>query len=171
MHILKSLAPLIIAVSSSAQAWEQNNFHGAQQYAYTGMNNSFGFSMGFNGRVNGRNSYANRPFILRGVNFEYDSAELTPESSTVLDEVASHLRRSPGLSVAVVGHASSEGEMAYNMDLSVRRASAVRDYLIAQAVKSEYLRTIGYGELQPVVSNAIEQGRATNRRVELNRLY
>lgn len=170
MYTLKWLAPLITVASFQAQAWEQNNFYNGQQYAHSGMNNSFGFSMGFSGRGNGYNGYGNRPFILRGVNFEYDSAELTPESSTVLDEVASHLRISPGLSVAVVGHASSEGEMAYNMDLSVRRATAVRDYLIAQGVKPEYLPTSGFGELQPVVSNAVEKGRVANRRVELRRL-
>jgi OOP family OmpA-OmpF porin len=80
---------------------------------------------------------------------------------------ASH---TPDLSIEVVGHASSEGHVAYNMDLSVRRACAVRDYLLEAGVKTEHMRAAGYGELQPVVSNEKEQGRAMNRRVELRRL-
>jgi outer membrane protein OmpA-like peptidoglycan-associated protein len=170
MQTHRWLAPFILAATFSAQAWETNNMYGGQPYARTGMNNGFGFSMGFSGRSNGRNSYANRPITLRGVNFNYDSAELTPESSSALDKVASNLCQFPGLSIEIVGHASSEGNVAYNMDLSVRRASTVRDYLLKQGVKTENLRATGYGELQPVVSNEVEQGRAINRRVELRHL-
>ena len=170
MQIPRLLAPFILAATFSAQAWETNNIYGGQPYARTGMNNGFGFSMGFSGRSDGRNHYAHRPIILHGVNFNYDSAELTPESSTVLDKVASDIRKHPGLNIEVVGHASSEGNVAYNMDLSVRRASTVRNYLLKQGVKTESMRASGYGELQPVVSNELEQGRAMNRRVELRRL-
>ena len=170
MQIPRLLAPFILAASFSAQAWETNNIYGGQPHARTGMNNGFGFSMGFSGRSNGRNSYANRPITLRGVNFNYDSAELTPESSTVLDQIASDLRKYPGLRIEVVGHASSEGNVAYNMDLSVRRASSVRNYLLEQGVNTENMHATGFGELQPVVSNELEQGRAMNRRVELRRL-
>ena len=170
MQTVKWVAPLILAAAFSAQAWAQDNFYNGQPYATSGMNNSFGFSMGFSGRSSNRHNLDNQPVILRGVNFKFDSAELTPESSAVLDKVAAHLRRSPALRVEVLGHASSEGSVAYNMDLSVRRASAVREYLVEHGVQVGNMRATGYGELQPVVSNAAEHGRVINRRVELKRL-
>lgn len=170
MQTVKWFSPLMLAAAFSAQAWEQDNFFNGQQVATSGMNSSFGVSMGFSGQANSRHNIGDQPIILHGVNFKFDSAELTPESGVILDEVAEHLRQSPELSVEVGGHASSEGGVAYNMDLSVRRASAVRAYLVAQGVQAGNVRATGYGELQPVASNAVEQGRVMNRRVELRRL-
>lgn len=170
MRINTWLMPLIMTAAFSAQAWETRTLAGPGQHTQPGIDNSFGFSMGFNGKTRSRSNFPNRPIILRGVSFKYDSAELTPASNDVLDEVATQLLEASGLSVEIGGHASSEGDMAYNMDLSVRRASAVRSYLIQQGVAAESMRAAGYGELQPVVSNAIEQGREINRRVELRRL-
>ena len=176
MQALKWLTPLMLAASFSVQAWENSNSYNPQQQTQMSMNNGFGFSMGFNGNSSSRNRNRNRNnlsdnrLILHGVNFEYDSAALTPESNKVLDEVATQLRTAPGLIVEVGGHASAEGEVAYNMDLSVRRASAVCDYLVQQGVEVKNMRAMGYGELQPVTSNEVEQGRSMNRRVELRLL-
>lgn len=170
MQTLKWVTPLMLAAAFSVQAGENSNRINPQQQTQLGMNNGFGFSMGFNGNSSSRNNLSDNRIILRGVNFEYDSAVLTPESNKVLDEVATQLRTAPGLIVEVGGHASAEGEVAYNMDLSVRRASAVREYLVQQGVEAKNMRAMGYGELQPVTSNAVEQGRSMNRRVELRRL-
>ena len=115
MQKLTWLGPLILAASFSARAWEMNNIHRGQPHAYPGTNNGFGLSMGFGGSANGRDRYENRPVILPGVNFKYDSAEPTPESNAILDNVASELRKTPEISVEVVGHASAEGKVAYNM--------------------------------------------------------
>ena len=170
MRIPTWLTPLIMTAAFSAQAWEDHSGTAPGQYARTGANNSFGFSMGFSGHSRSRQHLPVRPLVLHGVNFRFDSAELTPESNAVLDIVAARLREAPGLAVEISGHASSEGHIAYNMDLSVRRASAVRNYLIQQGVAAEILSATGYGELQPAVSNNIEPGRKINRRVELRRL-
>ena len=170
MQTLKWLTPLMLAASFSVQAWENSNSYNPQQQSQMTMNSGFGFSMGFNGNSSSRNNPSDNRIILHGVNFEYDSAALTPESNKVLDEVATQLRTAPELIVEVGGHASAEGEVAYNMDLSVRRASAVRDYLAQQGVEAKNMRAMGYGELQPVTSNKVEQGRSMNRRVELRRL-
>lgn len=172
MRILTWLTTLIMMAPFSAQAWETHNGVAPWQNARPGTTDSFGFSMGFNG--NSRN-YPSAPspaqtLVLHGVNFEFDSAVLTPESRQVLDVVATNLRKAPGLVVEISGHASSEGHIAYNMDLSVRRASAVRNYLIQKGVTAGNLRATGYGELQPLASNAVEPGRELNRRVELRRL-
>jgi len=168
MRLHTWLAPFILGVAFSAQAWETHTTPG--QHTRVGMNDSFGFSMNFNGNSRIHQDSRQRPLVLHGVKFKFDSAELTPESNEVLDEVAADLLEVPGLPVEIGGHASSEGHIAYNMDLSVRRASTVRSYLIQQGVAAESLRATGYGELQPVVSNEVEQGRETNRRVELRRL-
>jgi hypothetical protein len=169
MRIHTWLMPLIMTAAFSAQAWETHTLAGPGEYTQPGINNSFGFSMGFNGKTRSRSNFPDRPIILHGVKCKYDSAELTPASNDVLDEVVTQLLEASGLSVETGGHASSEGDMACNMDLSVRRASAVRNYLIQQGVYAESMRATGYGELQAVVSNKIEQGREINRRVELRR--
>ncbi len=70
----------------------------------------------------------------------------------------------------VAGHTDSSGDDAYNLDLSQRRAEAVRDYLISEGVNADMLGAHGYGEERSVESNATAAGRAENRRVELMRL-
>jgi outer membrane protein OmpA-like peptidoglycan-associated protein len=170
MQISTWLAPLILLATFSTQAWETRSGAAPAQHARFNNNDSFGFSMGFNGNSRNRQHLPERPFVLHGVNFRFDSAELTPESHKLLDSVAARLRETPALAVEIGGHASSEGHIAYNMDLSLRRASAVRNYLVQQGVAAVNLRATGYGELQPLASNEIGPGREINRRVELRRL-
>lgn len=102
---------------------------------------------------------------LEGVAFELNSAELTAESRPVLTRVAAELSKYPRLRVELQGHTDSSGSDDYNLKLSQRRALAVRDYLIAQGVPSGQLEARGYGETQPIASNATAEGRALNRRV------
>jgi OOP family OmpA-OmpF porin len=102
------------------------------------------------------------------VNFEFNSATLTAESRPVLDEVAADLKKHPRLRVELQGHTDSAGRDAYNLQLSRRRADAVRGYLVAQGVSAEQLTAKGYGETQPAADNSTESGRAENRRVEMN---
>jgi OOP family OmpA-OmpF porin len=104
---------------------------------------------------------------LEGVSFELNSAELTGESRPVLARVASDLKKYPRLRVEVQGHTDSSGSDQYNLKLSERRAQAVRDFLIAQGVASGQVEARGYGESQPVASNATPEGRARNRRVDM----
>ena len=170
MQISTWLTPLILMAAFSAQAWETRSGAAPGQYARLGTNDSFGFSMGLNANNRSRQYLPERPLVLHGVNFRFDSAVLTPESHRVLDIVAASLRAAPGLVVEIGGHASSEGHIAYNMDLSLRRASAVRNYLIQQGVAADHLYATGYGELQPLASNEVKPGREINRRVELRRL-
>jgi OOP family OmpA-OmpF porin len=70
--------------------------------------------------------------------------------------------------VEVAGHTDSRGSDAYNMDLSLRRAQSVRDYLVTKGIPSDRLVINGYGESQPIADNTTEEGRFQNRRVELN---
>lgn len=102
---------------------------------------------------------------LQGVNFEYNSAQLTADSRPVLDEVAADLKKYPQLQVELQGHTDSTGSDAYNLKLSDQRAQSVRDYLLSQGVGTRQLEAKGYGESQPVADNKTETGRAENRRV------
>ena len=113
---------------------------------------------------------AEQPIELRGVNFHFDSDELTEQSKVILDGVAEILLNHPELALEVAGHTDAEGDDAFNMDLSQRRAQAVRAYLISKGVNGGNLTAHGYGEERSVASNADAAGRAANRRVELIRL-
>ncbi|MCB1800869.1 MAG: OmpA family protein [Gammaproteobacteria bacterium] len=108
--------------------------------------------------------------VLRGVNFKTDSAELTSESLSILDGVSQTLSAHPEIKVMVAGHTDSDGEDAYNKDLSQRRAQSVVDYLAENGVDRNNMIAKGYGEERPIASNDTAEGKAENRRVELDRL-
>jgi OOP family OmpA-OmpF porin len=104
---------------------------------------------------------------LKGVNFKYDSAELTPVAKSILDKVSGDLAAYPlKKTIEVRGFCSSEGTDAYNLRLSQRRSQSVADYLKAKGVQNKLVAK-GYGEAYPVASNDTEAGREKNRRVEL----
>jgi OOP family OmpA-OmpF porin len=106
--------------------------------------------------------------VLRGVNFDFDKADIRPDAAVILDEAASILNDNPGRNVSVAGHTDSVGADAYNQSLSERRAASVKDYLVGKGVDAGRLTTAGYGESNPIASNDTADGRALNRRVELN---
>ena len=106
--------------------------------------------------------------ILEGVTFATNSAVLTEGSKPILDDTAKGLRQHPKLVVEVQGHTDSTGSPGYNLQLSQRRAEAVREYLISQGVSPSQLTAKGYGETQPIGSNSTPAGRAQNRRVVLH---
>ncbi len=105
---------------------------------------------------------------LYGIYFDTDKAVLKPESRPTLDEIAKLLKDQPDLKVIIVGHTDSQGGFDYNMDLSKRRAAAVAaDLAKTYKIAAARLQTAGVGYLAPVGSNATDDGRAKNRRVEL----
>jgi OOP family OmpA-OmpF porin len=108
--------------------------------------------------------------VLEGVSFKTGSAELTPESITVLARVANSLTKNPDVIIEVRGHTDAQGATEANRDLSQRRAIAVREVLIQMGVPSTHITAVGFGEDQPIADNATAEGRAKNRRVELQRV-
>jgi len=104
--------------------------------------------------------------ILRGVNFAFNSAELTPESRTILDEHVAVLEKEARIRVEVAGHTDSTGPEEYNKDLSERRAKSVMEYFVSKGIPRESLKSVGYGESSPITPNDTREGRAGNRRVE-----
>jgi OmpA-OmpF porin, OOP family len=105
---------------------------------------------------------------LYGILFDFDKADIRPESKPALDAIAEMLRGKPELSLFVVGHTDSKGELAHNLDLSRARARAVVGALTgAYGIAAGRLDPHGVGPLAPLASNATEAGRQQNRRVEL----
>jgi len=104
---------------------------------------------------------------LRGVNFEFNKSTLTPNAKTLLDDVAAELNKYPDIEVELSGHTDSLGRDSYNQQLSESRAKSVRDYLMSAGVDSSRMSVVGYGEERPVADNETEDGRALNRRTEL----
>jgi OOP family OmpA-OmpF porin len=108
-----------------------------------------------------------QPVVLKGVNFENNSARLTPASFAVLDEAAATLIKRGDVKVEVAGHTDSRGAAKLNQSLSQRRAEAVRAYLVSKGVPEASLSARGYGAEKPIADNRTASGRAANRRVEL----
>jgi OOP family OmpA-OmpF porin len=107
-------------------------------------------------------------FQFSGVNFEPRSYELTKASKLILDEAAITINASPELQVIEVqAHTDYKGSGDANLELSEKRASSVRDYLVSRGVSENRLVAKGYGESRPIADNKTEEGRAKNRRVEL----
>lgn len=104
---------------------------------------------------------------LQGVNFETASSRLLEDSKSVLDETAETLLKHPELKAEVAGHSDITGSRDFNLRLSKQRAEAVRDYLVSKGVAADRLTAAGYGPDRPVADNATAEGRAANRRVEL----
>lgn len=107
--------------------------------------------------------------IVYGIRFDVDSARLLPRSTATLREALGALRNQPDLALIVEGHTDAAGDAAYNRDLSQRRADAVVNWLVEHGVERKRLEARGAGEARPVASNDTAQGRALNRRVELER--
>jgi outer membrane protein OmpA-like peptidoglycan-associated protein len=102
-----------------------------------------------------------------GLLFDYDSDVLRDPARKNLATLASSLEKYPNTDLMIVGHTDATGPDSYNMTLSERRAAAASNYLAAQGVSRERLRSTGRGETEPLVSNDTEADRQKNRRVEV----
>jgi len=99
--------------------------------------------------------------------FDFDKAVLKPEGKAKLDDLASKVKAINLEVIIAVGHTDAVGSDAYNQKLSVRRAEAVKAYLVTKGIEKNRVYTEGKGEKQPVADNKTTEGRAKNRRVEI----
>lgn len=107
-------------------------------------------------------------YVTHGILFDTDSDRLKPESAPVIQSIAKGLETNPNLKLLIEGHTDSVGNAAHNMDLSRRRAEAVKSVLVGQFnIDVGRLSTAGLGATKPIDTNDTPQGRAQNRRVEL----
>jgi outer membrane protein OmpA-like peptidoglycan-associated protein len=108
--------------------------------------------------------------VLYGIYFDSASDRLKAESDAVLGDIAQALQQNPAWSLLVEGHTDSLGGDTYNLDLSKRRAAAVKETLVSRFhVDGRRLQTTGFGASKPRETNETLEGRARNRRVELTR--
>ena len=109
-------------------------------------------------------------YVTRGILFDVDSDRIKPESAATIKMIASGIQANAGTSFLIEGHTDSTGDAAHNMDLSKRRAEAVKSVLVSQfGIDAARLTTAGLGSTKPVASNNTPQGKAENRRVEFVR--
>ncbi|MFA5914833.1 MAG: OmpA family protein [Burkholderiales bacterium] len=100
-------------------------------------------------------------------NFDFDKAVLKPEGKARLDDLVGKLKAVNLEVIIAIGHTDSIGSKAYNQKLSVRRANAVKAYLVSKGIEANRIYTEGKGETQPIADNKTKEGRAKNRRVEI----
>lgn len=112
-------------------------------------------------------------FVLRGVNFAFDSASrVLPGTRDILAKLAEHLRKTGFEKIIIEGHTDSVGSTEYNQTLGQSRANTIKDYLVRQSkFDGSRLEAVSYGETKPVADNGNYQGRQLNRRVVFRLFY
>ncbi len=106
-------------------------------------------------------------FVLNNIFFDFNSAELKPESKLELDRLVKFLKKHRSINITIAGHTDIIGTEEYNQKLSEKRAKAVADYLISKGINPRRLKVVGYGSKRPIAPNDTPEGRAKNRRVEI----
>ena len=106
-------------------------------------------------------------WTLDNILFDFDKTEIKSAAYPLLDNVVAILKKNPDMKVLLSGHCDNVGTHEYNLDLSQRRANAVRDYIVRKGILWKSLDTQGFGFTQPVALNGTDSGRAMNRRVEV----
>lgn len=96
--------------------------------------------------------------------FDFDKYNVRPDARATLDKQAAWLKRYASVSIVIEGHADERGTREYNLALGERRANAVKDYLVAQGIPANRVRTISYGKERPVALGSNETAWAQNRR-------
>jgi len=102
--------------------------------------------------------------VLNNVFFDVDQSELKPESFTELDQLIVFINSNPDLQIELGGHTDADGDAAYNLKLSAKRAEATRNYLIGKGAPGNRISAKGYGSTQPIATNLTAEGKAKNRR-------
>ena len=105
--------------------------------------------------------------ILKPINFEYDRDVIKKDSYYILDAVVAAVQGNPDIKlIEISGHTDEQGDDAYNLDLSIRRAASVLRYLTGKGIDPKRLESQGYGETQPIDKSHSQAAYAVNRRVE-----
>jgi len=103
--------------------------------------------------------------------FETASDKILDNSRTIVEEFATFMKKNPAYNAQIIGHTDSAGNAQTNMDLSQRRAETTKAALVANGIEAKRISTSGRGELDPLQSNRMQEGRAVNRRIEVKLSY
>lgn len=113
---------------------------------------------------------ADGKYVTHGINFDYNSATIKPESMGIINNMYNLLEKYPDLAFRIEGHSDSDGSSDYNLELSAKRAAAVKSALIKKGIDSDRLQSAGLGESAPLNENITPEDKANNRRVEFIKL-
>lgn len=105
--------------------------------------------------------------VLEGVKFDTGSARIKPESYSVLDKNVANLSKKGNTSITIEGFTDNVGNPQSNLKLSSARAAAVKDYLVTKGISADRIKTHGFGDANPIADNKTPDGRAQNRRIEI----
>lgn len=109
-------------------------------------------------------------FVLDNVRFETSSAKLTADSHARLDAVVEYMTYKPSARIEISGHTDNLGRKKLNKRISLKRAEAVRDYLVSKGIDASRIETVGHGDTIPIAPNDTKEGRGKNRRIEAREL-
>jgi outer membrane protein OmpA-like peptidoglycan-associated protein len=130
---------------------------------------NFRLAEGGNANVIGQ-KFTDAKLVTHGIRFDVDQATIKPESMGTLNMVAGILKNNPDLKFEIDGHTDNTGGAAHNLELSQKRAAAVKTQLVTMGIDGGRLTTRGLGDTKPLGSNDSPEGKANNRRVEFVRL-
>lgn len=108
-----------------------------------------------------------KPIVLEGINFDTAKYAVLPETAITLQRTVNTLMANPEIKITIIGHTDNVGTDAYNQILSVNRAESVRNWLVSKGIDAKRIQTIGKSEGSPIATNDTAEGRARNRRVEI----
>ena len=106
-------------------------------------------------------------WVVKGVKFDYKKWDVKPQFNTNLNNIITILKRNPQLKIRIEGHTDNIGSKKYNLELSGKRAEAIKTYLVKKGVGKSRITTIGHGFSKPIAGNDTKKGRALNRRAVL----
>jgi OmpA-OmpF porin, OOP family len=109
-------------------------------------------------------------FVLDGIHFDSGKTKIRAESFARLDSVVEYMTHKSSARIEISGHTDNVGNPKANKALSQQRAQACRDYLISKGIDGSRIAAVGYGDERPIASNASEEGRQKNRRIEATEL-
>ena len=106
-------------------------------------------------------------WVVKGVQFDYKKWDVKPQFNSNLDNIENILKKNSGMKIRIEGHTDDIGSAKYNIDLSGKRAKAIKDYLVGKGIEPSRVTTKGLGYAKPIADNDTAKGRALNRRAEI----
>ena len=106
-------------------------------------------------------------WVIKGITFDYKKWVIKEEFDSNLSNIVDILQKNPNMYIRIEGHTDNIGSMKYNIDLSQKRAQAVKNYLVGKGINESRVSIVGFGYKKPIAPNDTEEGRALNRRAEI----
>ena len=106
-------------------------------------------------------------WVVKGVIFDYKKWDIKEEFNSNLSNIVDVLQKNPNMNIRIEGHTDNIGSMEYNIDLSQKRAQAVKNYLVGKGINESRVSIVGFGYKKPIAPNDTEEGRSLNRRAEI----